>query len=104
MIHSHNYSNSQQFHRNFDNGVSQAMHPEVFKGVRSEGEGMKLVGQTRRYLQKIGRGYLVPHLYAQSFFKLLGFRMGRCYRILPAFLVRACSWNKGFWDYRNPDE
>ncbi|MDO5703344.1 MAG: glycosyltransferase, partial [Lachnospiraceae bacterium] len=27
VIHSHNYSNMQQFRRNFDNGVSQAMRP-----------------------------------------------------------------------------
>ena len=30
VIHSHNYSCMQQFHRNFDLGVSQAEHPEIF--------------------------------------------------------------------------
>ena len=39
VIHSHNYTGSQQFHRNFDLAVSQAQHPEVFEGVPSEGEG-----------------------------------------------------------------
>lgn len=33
VVHSHNYTNGQQFHRNFDLGVSQAEHPEVFGGV-----------------------------------------------------------------------
>ena len=38
VVHSHNYSAIQQFHRNFDLAVSQADHPEVFAGIRSEGE------------------------------------------------------------------
>ena len=40
---SHNYTNMQQFRRNFDLGVSQADHPEVFRDVPSEAEGKKLV-------------------------------------------------------------
>lgn len=43
VYHSHNYSGRQQFHRNFDLGVSQAEHPEIFEGVPSEGEGIRLV-------------------------------------------------------------
>lgn len=39
VIHSHNYSCIQQFHRNFDLGVSQAEHPEIFESVKSEGRG-----------------------------------------------------------------
>ena len=36
VIHSHNYTGRQQFHRNFDLAVSQTQHPEVFEGVPSE--------------------------------------------------------------------
>ena len=36
VVHSHNHSAIQQFHRNFDLAVSQADHPEVFDGIRSE--------------------------------------------------------------------
>ena len=49
VIHSHNYSAMQQFHRYFDNGVSQAMHPEVFRGIHSEREGGRLVKNTIKY-------------------------------------------------------
>jgi len=35
VIHSHQYTNWQQLRRNFDLGVSQADHPEVFAGVSS---------------------------------------------------------------------
>ena len=48
VVHSHNYSAIQQFHRNFDLAVSQADHPEVFAGIRSEGEGIRLVKKTDR--------------------------------------------------------
>ena len=39
VIHSHNYSGVQQFHRNFDLAVSQAEHPEVFSGGSFRGRG-----------------------------------------------------------------
>ena len=60
VIHSHNYSCRQQFHRNFDLGVSQADHPEIFEGVPSEGEGLRLVKKSLAYLIKTGHIWLVP--------------------------------------------
>lgn len=49
VIHSHNYSAFQQFHRNFDLAVSQTMYPEVFGGIRSESEGIK-TGEKKSFL------------------------------------------------------
>ena len=98
VIHSHNYTKREQFHRYFDNGASQAMHPEIFRGVKSAGEGMSLVRQTAKHLRGIGKGYLVPGMIVTSGFKFLGFRLGKIYRHLPLRLVRAMSWNKEFWD------
>ena len=43
VVHSHNLTPMQQFHRNFDLAVSQAEHPEVFADLKSEGEGIRLV-------------------------------------------------------------
>ena len=31
VVHSHNYTMRQQFHRNFDLAVSQKQHPEIFE-------------------------------------------------------------------------
>lgn len=104
VIHSHNYTNMQQFHRNFDLAVSQAMHPEIFRGVPSEGEGLRLVHRTAKYLRSIKRYWLLPRLYWSSGCKFLGYRLGRLYRIMPRFLVKACSMNKEFWNYQNPEE
>ncbi len=104
VIHSHNYSAMQQFHRNFDNGVSQAMHPEVFRGVNSEGEGRKLVGNTIRYLRSVGYGYMIPRLILHSAAKYIGFSLGRSYKHLPRWLIRVCTMNPGFWEYKTSDD
>ena len=98
VYHSHDYTAGQNFHRYFDNGVSQAMHPELFKGIGSSGEGFKLVKRTASYLRAEGKWYLIPSLVFQSAVKLIGFRLGKMYRRLPRGLVRAFSSNKSFWD------
>lgn len=104
VLHSHNYSNSMQFHRNFDNGVSQAMHPEIFKNVKSTGAGKALVKGVTHQLHELGRWELIPGFYLQCAFRALGFFMGKHYRSLPRWMVRRCSMNKTFWDYRLPEE
>ncbi len=104
VLHSHNYTASQQFHRNFDNGVSQAMHPEVFKGIKSENEGKKLVAGTAKYLMDSGRAYLIPKLIIHSAAKLLGFKLGTMYTHLPESMILSCTSNKSFWSYVSPDD
>lgn len=97
VIHSHNYTGLQQFHRNFDLGVSQAEHPEIFGMVSSEGEGIKLVADTARYLLKKGKIWLLPSLLFQSGCKFLGYRGGKSWRRLPGKLVLWCTMNKEYW-------
>ena len=43
MYHSHNYTYSRQFSRNFDIGVSQRERHEIFDSVPSEKEGTRLL-------------------------------------------------------------
>lgn len=94
VIHSHNYSPLQQFHRNFDMGMSQAQHPEVFSGLPSEGEGIRLVKDTAGKLVKQGLYGELPGLILQSGAKYLGYRLGKAYRHLPYGLIHAFSSNK----------
>lgn len=98
VIHSHNYGCAAQFRRNFDLAVSQTDHPELFAGIRSESEGIRLVKQTAAHLVKIRRPWLVPGMVVKSGFKYLGYRMGKCYRMLPKNLVVKCSMNKEYWN------
>ena len=97
VIHSHNFTCMQQFRRNFDLGVSQNDHPEVFEGISSESEGSKLVTATVRHLWNRKNKRLIPYLFASTAFKLAGYRLGKAYRHLPEKMVRWCSSNKNYW-------
>lgn len=96
--HSHNYSAIQQLRRNFDLAVSQAEHPEIFAGLKAEGEGIRLVKQTARYLAAQHKWYLLPQLVVISGCKYLGFLLGRYYRRLPPPLIRGLTMNPGYWE------
>lgn len=101
VIHSHNYSGAKQFCRNFDLGVSQAQHPEIFDGIRSESEGLRMVKQSAQYLLKIGKPQMLFALLWQSGCKYLGYRLGKNWEKLPEGLVRSCSMNQAYWDKRH---
>ena len=97
VIHSHNYSAFQQFHRNFDLAVSQTMYPEVFGGIRSESEGIKLVKKSLSYCIKIGKPWLMIQVVTQSAGKFLGYKMGQQYKSLPMWLILRCTMSPSFW-------
>ena len=98
VIHSHNYSGREQFHRNFDLAVSQAEHPEIFAGVPSEGEGIRMVKKTAAHRLRIGKPWLLVPLVWQSGCKYLGYRLGLAYKKLPRWLVLCCTMNRGYWN------
>ncbi len=97
VYHSHNYTLRQQFRRNFDLGVSQADHPEVFAAYPSESEGIQLVKNTVDHLKKKGMKSKIPDVILQSGFKYAGYLCGKRYRLLPKKLVTAMSSNKEYW-------
>lgn len=97
VIHSHNYTCMQQLHRNFDLGVSQAEHPEVFAGVSSESEGKKLIKNVYQYLKVKKRLYRFPLFCVQCFFKYTGYLLGKHYRALPRNLVWKLTANREYW-------
>lgn len=100
VVHSHNYTNSQQFKRNFDLGVSQADHPEIFKGVPSEKEGKKMVARTISRLWKSRKGKWIPYFCIQCGCRYAGYFLGKHYAVLPDFLIRSCTSNKQYWQSR----
>ena len=98
VIHSHNLTPMQQFHRNFDLAVSQAEHPEIFADLKSEGEGIRLVKQTAKCLLTHLRGYLIPELVVSSGCKYLGYKLGRQYEKLPRKMILWCSMSPLYWE------
>jgi rhamnosyltransferase len=98
VIHSHTYSYLQQFTRNFDLGVSHNQFPEVFYGIKSESEGIKLVKSTADYLIKKKKYNRLPDLILNSGFKFMGYQLGKRYDLLPKSLVKHFSMNKSYWN------
>lgn len=96
-VHSHNYSHMQQFHRNFDLAVSQAQHPEIFEGVKSESEGIRMIKSTAIYLIKNQHLLSVITLITSSAAKYLGYLLGKNYRRLPRKIVLGCTMNPRYW-------
>lgn len=95
--HSHRYTGWQQLSRNFDLGVSQRQYHEIFDGVKSESEGIRLVKNTAGWLVSEKKAYLVPELIWQSGCKFIGYRLGKAYDKLPVSVCRRLSMNKKFW-------
>lgn len=98
VIHSHNYSAKQQFHRNFDLAVSQTAHPEIFDEISSEAEGMKLVKSTMRYLCRIGKPYLIWNLFVQCVGKYAGYFLGKRYKKLGRKQILRCTMSPDYWN------
>ncbi|MBQ0001371.1 MAG: glycosyltransferase family 2 protein [Clostridiales bacterium] len=98
VYHSHNYSGIAQFHRNFDLGVSQAEHPEIFADVPSEGEGIALVKRSLQHLLKTNHPELIPTLIYQSGCKYLGYLAGKHYQKLPKTLILKFTMMPSYWE------
>lgn len=96
VLHSHNYRPMQQLKRNFDLGISQAMHPEIFGKIGSEGEGVRLVKAVVLHLAQKGMLLKIPAFIIDSAFKLAGYRLGRAYKRLPKTLIYRLAMNKTY--------
>ncbi len=97
VIHSHNYTNVMQLRRNFDLGVSQANHPEIFQKVTSEAEGKKLVKEAWNYFKQNKCPWRFPGFCLQCGFKYTGYLLGKHYKALPRTLILGITTNKEYW-------
>ncbi len=98
VLHAHNYNGIQQLRRNFDLGVSQADNPDVFGGIRSEGEGIKLVKGNALSLLKKGRIFSTVRLIYVSLCKYIGYRLGKNYKKLSRKTIMKLTMNKHYWE------
>lgn len=97
VIHSHHYSYMEQYRRNFDLAVSQKEHPEVFEGVPSEGEGIKMILTVMGRLIRAGKIHLIPDLIIESAFKYMGYRKGKSFRNMTYKQIMKCTMNRAYW-------
>ena len=101
VVHSHSYTNKEQFHRNFDLGVSQAEHPEVFENVPSTTEGKKYVKSTISYLKSHRKYMQILPFLVNSAYKYAGYKMGKRYEKLSEKTILKCTTNKEYWLKKN---
>jgi len=97
VYHSHEYSGIQQFHRNFDNGVSHAEYPEVFENIRQEGEGMRMVKTVLGMLIKRGRIIQAIRYFWATGCKYIGFKLGCRYKSLPMWATLRFTSDKSYF-------
>lgn len=97
--HSHSYPPSRQLKRNFDLGVSQEQHPELFARYPSEGEGIRLVKKCAAYLVSSGHAGELFLLAADSACKYLGYRLGKSWRRLPKHVILRLTDNPSYWTH-----
>ncbi len=82
VIHSHNYSCRQQFHRILIWVFPRQIIREIFEGVPSEGEGLRLVKKSLAYLIK-NRAYLAGSCWQGKVASNMGYFLGKRYKKLP---------------------
>ena len=97
VYHSHNYTAKQQLQRNFDLGVSQADHPEVFGGIRSEDEGKRYVKECIGYLVRSGKAYQVPGFVFKCAARYLGYKRGLNYHKLSRKKILKYTSDPTYW-------
>lgn len=98
VYHSHNYTGKQQFMRNFDLGVSHSQYPNIFGGVKTESEGIRLVKKNCAYLISVKKPWLIIKLIWQSGCRYIGYFLGKRYAKLPLELVKRFSMNREYWN------
>ena len=99
--HSHQYSLLQIFRRYFDIGVFHASEATLLRGIgKPDKEAWVYVRSLISYLSK-RRKRLLWLAALQTLVKLIGFRVGKAYELLPASWCHAISLQKAYW-YETP--
>lgn len=98
VYHSHNYTGRQYYRRNFDLGVSQADHPEIFERFNVKGTGMQLVRKSLAQICRRGTPADIIRLVYYSGMKYLGFRKGKNYHKLSLESCLKHTSDKEYWN------
>lgn len=98
VMHSHNYSLSQQFRRLFDVGVFVDQAGDILAGAKTSGEGLRFVRHMTMHLARKGAWGWVLYGWLEAALKFVAYQMGRRHRWLPVSLKRILSLHRRFWD------
>jgi len=105
VLHSHNYSLAQEFHRSFDIGVlhkTEEWLPRTFG--RAEGEGLKYIKYELSMIWKQKKVLLLPLFFCRNLTKFIGYKLGSKYNILPQWVWPRLSMNSAWWNRSKNDK
>lgn len=95
--HSHHYTYGEEFRRYFDIGVLHAREPWLLNEFgQVGGEGMRYLRSEMRHVMS-DAWYLIPSTLIRTFFKYVGYKMGRYEKQFPTKLKKRMSMYKGYW-------
>ena len=80
VYHSHNLTLKEQFKRNMEIAKSQKEHPEVFKKLSSESEGVSYLKTGMKYMAKNGRMKDLIGFVADCGFRFAGYKAGKIFK------------------------
>ena len=98
VYHSHNYSFSQELRRSFDIGVlhdSENWLLQTYGGA--EGVGASYIRSLFSMVFREKKYFLIPDCLLRSAMKLIGYKLGRSYRKLPASWRPVLSMHRLWW-------
>jgi rhamnosyltransferase len=76
VVHSHNYSLSEQFRRYYDIGSSIKNNSWIRQYTKAEAEGAKFLKGQISFVLKQGRYFWLPYIFLESAAKYAGYRIG----------------------------
>lgn len=98
VYHSHNYAMPQELRRSFDIGVLHSSEQWLLDTYgNAEGVGAKYIQSVFIMLWKEKRFLLIPDCFLRSAIKLIGYKLGRSYKQLPASWRPHLSMHKSWW-------
>ena len=98
VYHSHNYSLMHEFQRSFDIGVLHRTEHWLLETYgRAEGEGMRYVKFEFARILKEKRYILLPLFFLRNCAKLIGYKLGSKYHVLPCWVLPKLSMHSSWW-------
>lgn len=98
VYHSHNYTMRAELRRSFDIGVLHSREKWLLDTYgQAEGVGAQYVRSAVKDLLGAKHYLLIPDCLLRSMVKLIGYKLGRSYKILPATWRPVLSMNRLWW-------
>lgn len=95
--HSHNYTPFEEFRRYFDIGVFHKDEPWIRRNIGGTGgEGKKFIFSEIKYLLRHAPHW-IPMACINNFMKILGYKLGQRYDMLPKKIIKLLSMHKRYW-------